>query len=129
MSIQAYQNNSVETASPGELTLMLYNGCLKFIKLAKKAVDNEDFEAKNRNIQKAQNIIRELMITIDPNASVSQEILPIYEFINHRLMDANIYNDARMLGEALELVTEFRDTWKEVLRQTRQLQHGQGGNA
>ncbi|MEC0304532.1 flagellar export chaperone FliS, partial [Terribacillus saccharophilus] len=60
---QAYQQNSVQTASPGELTLMLYNGCIKFIKFAQQAIEKKDIESKNTNIQKAQNIVRELMIT------------------------------------------------------------------
>ncbi|GGC82980.1 flagellar protein FliS [Thalassobacillus devorans] len=126
MSIQAYQTNTVETASPGELTLMLYNGCLKFIKLAGKAMETKNYEKKNVNIQKAQKIIQELMITLDPDASISKEILPLYEFINRRLLDANVNNDLVILTEAQELVTELRDTWKEVIRQTRQQQFGEG---
>ncbi|SEA39759.1 flagellar protein FliS [Thalassobacillus cyri] len=129
MSIQAYQTNSVETASPGELTLMLYNGCLKFIKLAGKAIDSRDYEQKNINIQKAQKIIQEFMVTLDPEASISKEIMPLYDYINRRLLDANLKNDKNILGEASELVGELRDTWKEVIRQTRQEQFGKGGNA
>lgn len=49
---QAYQQNSIQTASPGELTMMLYNGCLKFIRLAKKGIENENIEQKNVNIKK-----------------------------------------------------------------------------
>ncbi|WP_138419463.1 flagellar export chaperone FliS [Aquibacillus sediminis] len=123
---QAYQQNSVTTASPGELTLMLYNGCLKFIKLAKKAMDESNFEQKNTNIQKAQNIIRELMVTMDQKADIAQQVLPLYDFINNQLMEANIHNDQSKLDEAADLVTEFRDTWKEVIKLNRQQQYGQG---
>ncbi|WP_079527190.1 flagellar export chaperone FliS [Halobacillus hunanensis] len=129
MSIQAYQNNSVETASPGELTLMLYNGCIKFIRSAKKAINEDAIEQKNTSIQKAQAIIRELMITMNPEYAVSQEVLPLYEYMNHRLMEANSQNDTTILNEVEEMVTEFRDTWKEVILQTRRAQHGTGGNA
>ncbi|WP_028783761.1 flagellar export chaperone FliS [Thalassobacillus devorans] len=129
MSIQAYQTNAVETASPGELTLMLYNGCLKFIKLAGKAIDNKDYEQKNINIQKAQKIIQELLVTLDPDISISKEIMPLYDYINRRLLDANLKNDAAILEEANELVGELRVTWKEVLRRTRQGQFGKGGSA
>lgn len=125
---QTYQNNSVNTASPGELTLMLYNGCLKFIKFSKQAIEEKNYEAKNTNIQKAQRIIQELMVTIDQEAPIAKEMLPIYDFINRRLMDANIKNDLPALEEATELVTEFRDTWKEVIKQARQKQYGQGVN-
>ncbi|QHS23280.1 flagellar export chaperone FliS [Virgibacillus sp. MSP4-1] len=126
---QAYQNNAVNTASPGELTLMLYNGCLKFIRQAKKAMNETNYETKNTNIQKAQRIIQELMVTMDPESDISDQVMPLYDYINRRLMEANIENDPEILDEASELVTEFRDTWKEVIQITRQQQYGQGGNA
>lgn len=123
---QAYKNNSVNTASPGELTLMLYNGCLKFIKQAKKGIEDKDFEKKNVNIQKAQKIIRELMLTLDQKAEISNQFMPLYDYMNVRLMEANIQNDLEILEEVDSLVKEFRDTWKEVIKQTRQMQYGQG---
>ncbi|RWZ55025.1 flagellar export chaperone FliS [Halobacillus fulvus] len=129
MSIQAYQNNSVETASPGELTLMLYNGCIKFIKLAKSAIEENNIEKKNTNIQKAQKIIQELMVTTNPDYEISQQILPLYDYMNHRLIEANTKNEAAILDEVQELVTEFRDTWKQVILETRKTQYAQGGQA
>lgn len=126
---QAYQNNSVETASPGELTLMLYNGSLKFMKLAKKGIEEENIELRNTNIQKAQKIVQELMVTMNPDYSITQEVMPLYDYVNRRLMDANLKNDASILEEAFEIMTDFRDTWKEVVKQTRQQQFGAGGNA
>lgn len=123
---QAYKNNAVNTASPGELTLMLYNGCLKFIKQAKKNIEEKNIELKNTNIQKAQKIISEFMLTLDPKAEITKEMMPMYDYINHRLMEANIQNDVSSLDEAYGLVEEFRDTWKEVVKQTRQQQYAQG---
>ncbi|QAS53708.1 flagellar export chaperone FliS [Halobacillus litoralis] len=129
MSIQAYQNNSVETASPGELTMMLYNGCIKFIKIARKAIENKEIEKKNTNIQKAQKIIQELMVTMDQQYTVTQEIMPLYDYMNRRLLEANTKNDVEILDEVQGLVEEFRDTWKQVILQSRKMQYGQGGNA
>lgn len=126
---QAYKNNSVNTASPGELTLMLYNGCLKFIKYARKGIEAEDYQLKNTNIQKAQKIIQELMVTLDPKAEITKQLLPLYDYINSRLMDANIKNDLEILAEAYGLVEEFRDTWKEVIKKTRIQQYNQGAQA
>lgn len=128
MSIQAYQNNSVETASPGELTLMLYNGCIKFIKVARKAMEDKEVEKKNINIQKAQKIIQELMVTMDQSYEVTNDIMPLYDYMNRRLIEANIRNEVEVLDEVQALVVEFRDTWKQVLLQSRRVQHGQGGN-
>lgn len=123
---QAYQDNSVNTASSGELTLMLYNGCIKFIKQAMKDMQKQSYEAKNTNIQKAQNIIRELMLTLDTKVEISQQIMPLYEYILHQLKEGNVKNDEALLQEALTYVIEFRDTWKEVIKQTRQTQYAQG---
>jgi flagellar protein FliS len=124
---QSYQQNSVNTASPGELTLMLYNGCLKFIHQAKKAIADHNIEMKNINIQKAQNIVQELMVTLNMDLEISQNMMSLYDYINRRLIEANIKNDAAILDEVESLVTEFRDTWKEVIQVNRQKQFTQGG--
>lgn len=116
---QAYQNNSIQTASPGELTLMLYNGCLKFIRFARKGMVEQNIEMKNINLQKAQKIIQELMVTLNPEMEISKEMLPLYDYIYRRMIDANIKNDPAILDEVEELVAEFRDTWKEVLKTVR----------
>lgn len=125
----SYQQNSVTTASPGELTLMLYNGCLKFINLAKNGIENKDFESKNTNILKAQKIIKELMVTLNMDLEVSKNMMSLYEYINHRLIEANIKNDVAILHEVELFVIEFRDTWKQVIQLNRQRQHSQGGMA
>lgn len=123
---EAYKNNAVNTASPGELTLMLYNGCLKFIKQAQKGLHESNFEWKNTNVQKAQNIIHELMVTLNQETEIGQQMLPLYDYINNILIEANIKNDVKKLDEAYSLVEDFRNTWKEVLKQTRQQKYGNG---
>ncbi|QWC22385.1 flagellar export chaperone FliS [Bacillus haikouensis] len=126
----AYQNNSVTTASPGELTLMLYNGSLKFIHIAKKAIEEKNIELKNTNIQKAQAIVSELMVTLNTDVEISQNLMSLYDYINRRLTEANVKNDCAILEEVEGLITEFRDTWKQVIQLNRQKQHaGQGGQA
>lgn len=114
--VQAYQNNSVNTASGPQLTLMLYNGCIKFIRQGMKALEEKNYEAKNTNLQKAQDIIQELMITLDKNVEISNQILPLYDFIYYQIQQGNIKNNMENLNTALEFVTEFRDTWKEAMK-------------
>jgi len=126
---QSYQQNSVFTASPGELTLMLYNGCLKFIHIAKMAMDDKDIEKKNTNIQKAQNIIHELMVTLNQDMEISKNMMPLYDYFYRRLVEANIKNDQAILEEVEGFIMEFRDTWKQVIQINRQKQYGQGGQA
>ncbi|MEA0554077.1 flagellar export chaperone FliS [Lysinibacillus irui] len=124
----AYKQNSVTTASPGELTLMLYNGCLKFLNKAKLAIHEKSIQERNMNLQKAQAIIAELMSTLNMDIEISKQMLPLYEYMNHRLVEANIQNDVAIIEEVEGLVTEFRDTWKEVIRINRQQQFGQGNS-
>ncbi|MFF5996795.1 flagellar export chaperone FliS [Lysinibacillus sp. KU-BSD001] len=119
----AYKQNSVTTASPGELTLMLYNGCIKFLGKAKVAMQNKNIEEQNINILKAGAIIDELMTTLNMDIDISKQMLPLYEYMNRRLVEANIQNDVAIIEEVEGLVTEFRDTWKEVIKITRQQQY------
>lgn len=121
-----YKQNSVTTASPGELTLMLYNGCLKFLSKAKQAIEEKNIQEKNKNLLKAQAIINEFMSTLNMNIEVSKNMLALYEYMNRRLVEANMKNDITIIEEVEGLVTEFRDTWKEVLRINRQQQYGNG---
>ncbi|AKO95202.1 flagellar export chaperone FliS [Priestia filamentosa] len=116
---QAYQQGSVNTATPGELTLMLYNGCLKFIRRAKTAIENREVEEKNKNLIKAQNIITELMVTLRTGSELSDQMRTMYDYINQRLMKANIESSVDILEEVESYVMEFRDTWKEVIQKTR----------
>jgi flagellar secretion chaperone FliS len=124
---EVYQQNSVLTASPGELTLMLYNGCLKFIHQAQKAMQEKNIEVKHINITKAQNILSELISTLNYDYSISSEMKRLYDYMISRLIEANIKNDSLILKEIEELLTEFRDTWKEVLVINRKKQYNSNG--
>ncbi|MFI8491464.1 flagellar export chaperone FliS [Peribacillus butanolivorans] len=126
---QSYQQNSVNTASPGELTLMLYNGCLKFIILGKKAIAEKNFQEKNTNLIKAQKIIQELMVTLKMDLAISKELMSLYDYLNRRLIEANIKSDLDILEEVEGFVMEFRDTWKEAIQLNRQKQFANSGQA
>lgn len=117
---QQYQEQSIKTASPGELTLMLYNGCIKFINQAKQFIEQKDIEKANNAIIRAQDIIQELLVTLNMGYEISKNLAALYDFMYRRLIDANISKDVEALDEVLDLVTELRDTWKEVIKKTRQ---------
>lgn len=121
-ALNAYKQNSVTTASPGELTLMLYNGCLKFLTKAKNAIAEKNIQEKNTNILKSQAIIAELMSTLNMDIEISKQMLPLYDYMNRRLIEANVKNDTDIIDEVIGLTTEFRDTWKQVIQITRQQQ-------
>lgn len=126
---QSYQQNSVNTASAGDLTLMLYNGCLKFLHLAKKAIEEKDINARNTNIQKAQKIVQELMVTLNMDIPISQNMMSLYDYMNRQLIQANVSSDISLIEEVESLVTDFRDTWKQAIQINRQKQYSQGGQA
>lgn len=110
-----YQEQSVFTASPEELTLMLYNGIIKFMTLAELAIDKKDIESKNTNLQKAQTIIAELEATLKMDYEISKNLWQLYDFAMDRLTDANIKNDKKLIQEAKDIITDIRDSWKEAM--------------
>ena len=114
-----YKEQSVTTATPEELTLMLYNGCIKFINLAEVFIDDKNIEKINVNILKAQDIVNELNITLNMDYEVSENLRQLYSFVNERLIEENLRKDKKPLLEAKEIVTELRDTWKEAMALSR----------
>ncbi len=114
-----YKEQSVTTATPEELTLMLYNGCIKFINLAEIYINEKDYAKANLNIQKAQDIIQELNITLNMEFEISQSLRQLYTFINEKLLDTNIKKDKQALSDAKDIVLELRDTWKEAMSLSR----------
>lgn len=116
----AYQNSAVTTANPRELTLMLYDGALKFMRLAKLAIEQGNSDLKNTNIQKTQAIFQELRMTLNKKIAVSANLDSLYEYLWRRLVDANVKNDTTILDEVLDFTTELRDTWKEAMKLAKQ---------
>lgn len=112
----AYSARKVETASPAELTLMLYEGAIKFCNIAASAIERKDYEKANLNIQKARNIVVELQSTLNHKYAIAKEFDVIYDYIFHRLVDANMKKDSEALEAALVQLRDMRDAWKEVMR-------------
>ena len=115
-SAEIYRRQQVMTASPAELTLMLYNGAIKFTNEAIKGIQTKDYEQKNVNCIKAQNIISEFQVTLKMEYDFSQTWMALYDYIKRCLVEGNIRNDAIKLEEAKELITEFRNTWVEIMK-------------
>jgi len=111
-----YANNKVMTASPAELTLMLYDGAIKFCNIAIEACKNNEIEKAHINITKVENIISEFQITLNRKYPVAQEFDNVYTYLKERLVWANVKKDPQVLEEVLEHLRTMRDTWKEVMR-------------
>lgn len=115
-AINAYQKNAIMTASKAELTLMLYDGAIKFCNIALSGFEKKEYEKINTNLKKAQAIITEFRATLDCKYPVWEDFERVYDYIYRCLIDANIHKDEEKLQEALKYIREMRDTWKEVMR-------------
>ncbi len=111
-----YNNNKVMTASPAELTLMLYEGAIKFCNVAQKAIEDKDVQKAHTNIVKAQRIIDYLRQTLDMKYAVAQDFENIYSYLGTRLVEANMKKDPEILSEVNTHLHAVRDTWKEVMK-------------
>ncbi|MCJ8012749.1 flagellar export chaperone FliS [Paenibacillus sp. KQZ6P-2] len=111
-----YIRAQVQTASPGELTLMLYNGCIRFLKTSLICIEGNDISGRHNNLIKAQNIVDELQSTLDMNYEISHNLFSIYDFIQFRLQEANTKQSKEAINESIHLLTDLRDTWMEALK-------------
>lgn len=111
-----YKQNSVYTSSPEELTLMLYNGLIKFIMRAQNAILEKDIEKAANSIVRAQDIVLHFRETLDMKYELSQGLDALYEYMFRRLVEANVRKDQEILGEILEMAKELRDTWAQAMK-------------
>ena len=125
MSIQAYkqyQRTQAETATPGELVLMMYNGAIKFLGSARQSLEMQDLEATNRQLLRAQEIILELMISVDVNVGpVARNLFDLYEFMHRHLVKANIKKDGQMIGEVEQLLRDLVPAWEQAVQASRKV--------
>ena len=115
-----YNNSKVLTASPAELTLMLYEGAIKFCNIAEVAIEEKDVEKAHNNIRKVQKIIGYLQSTLDTKYPVAQDFINIYDYLSKRLLEANVKKDKEILEEVNMHLHSVRDNWKEVMRINRE---------
>lgn len=114
----AYANSRVQTASPAELTLMLYEAAIKFCNIAQMAIEKNDIEKAHNNIRKVEAIIEEFQATLDHKYPVAKDFDEVYSYIMRRLIQANIQKDTAILDEVLEHLRTMRDAWKDVMKLT-----------
>lgn len=112
----AYLRSKVMTATPAELTLMLYEGAIKFVNKAIMSIEKDDVMGAHNNLMKTQRIIEELRASLDHKYPVAKEFDTVYEYILRRLVEANIKKNKDILEEVLEHLRTMRDTWKEVMK-------------
>ena len=113
---EAYKRQQVMTATPEALTLMLYNGALRFMKEGSEAMDRKDYEQCNTSLQKAQRILREFQVTLKMEYEISQQLMPLYDYCYNCVVDANLHSDTGKITEAIDIIKELRDAWAEAMK-------------
>ena len=114
-----YNTNRVMTASPAELTLMLYEGAIKFCNIAIIGIEEKDIQKTHINIVKVENIIGEFIATLNHKYEVAKDFENVYNYLMDRLIEANMKKDKEILEEVLNYLREMRDTWKEVMKRAK----------
>lgn len=109
------KQNSILTASPQELTLMLYNGAIKFGNQAIEAIRKNDIEKAHNKIIRVDDIVLEFIASLDHNYEVASNMELMYDYMHRRLIEANVTKDIEILEEVNGLLREFRDVWKEAM--------------
>lgn len=112
-----YLRNAVTTAKPEDLTLMLYQGMVKFIRLSKAAIQKNDIGETHKYNLKAQDILSELMVTLKEEYAVADTLLPLYDFMKRRLIEANRTKNAEILEEVEGFAMELLETWSNAMKQ------------
>lgn len=113
---QIYGQNKIATATPAELTLMLYEGAIKFCNKAIEAVNKQEVEKAYENIVKVENIIVEFKSTLNHNYEVAKDFDIVYDYIYDRLVAANMSKDPEILEEVLSQLRDMRDNWKTIMQ-------------
>lgn len=119
-----YNNSKVLTASPAELTLMLYDGAIKFCNIAIMGIEQNDIEKAHTNIRKVEKIIDEFRATLDRKYPVAEDFERVYVYLLQRLLEANIKKDKAILEEVNMHLRSMRDNWKEVMRVNKEKSRG-----
>lgn len=115
-----YKQNSISTATPEELTLMLHNGAIKFMNIAKYSIEKGEMERAHNSLVRAQDIISELNYSLDMEYDISKDLRSLYDFVMSKLVDGNINKDINSIEEAIGITSEMRETWKEVIKKIKQ---------
>lgn len=121
-----YRQSSVQTSSPAQLLLMLYDGAIRFGKTALEGMEAADYEKVNVNLGKAQTIVNELIATLDLKYEVSNSLASLYEYINYLLIESNIKKSKDQTEEAIGYLIELRQTFAQAakLAASQEIQHG-----
>jgi flagellar protein FliS len=118
---QKYKTAQYSTASPEQLLLMLYEGAIKYARQAQKDMEERNVEAANNKLKKTEDIISELMVSLnmDEGGEIAQNLYNLYDYMNRRLIQANIRKDPGLVDEVINLLTSLKESWEEAIGRVR----------
>lgn len=112
-----YKQSSVQTSTPVQLLIMLYDGAIRFIRGGVAAINDKDYQKKNELIGKAQTIVSELRASLNHSYEISEQLDKLYEYINYLLIESNIRNEVDKAEEALGYLSELRESWVQASKE------------
>ena len=118
---EIYQRNQVLTASSEELTLLLYNGAIKFVNQAKFAIEKKEPAKAHSFIMKTQEILTELMVTLNRDYELSNSLFSLYDYLKQRMVEANMTKDIEILKEVEGMIQELKATWVQAMKSVKTL--------
>ncbi|MDD2421498.1 MAG: flagellar export chaperone FliS [Heliobacteriaceae bacterium] len=121
---EAYAAQRVLTAPKEELTLLLYDGAIKFVNQSIRALADRDYQVAHNANLRAQAIVRELMVTLDTQFEIAGNLMALYDYVEYRLIQGNIKKDPEQLSEAREMLQELRETWAQAVKTFRSQRGG-----
>jgi flagellar secretion chaperone FliS len=112
----AYKQNEVSTSSQGKLILMMYEGAIKFTKMALQSMDKGDIAGKAKYIRKIHDIVNELSVSLDlkNGGEVTARLETLYQFILRQLTLANIKADRQALESIVKVLEPLHDAWEKI---------------
>ncbi|WP_169084617.1 flagellar export chaperone FliS [Paenibacillus sp. PL91] len=116
-----YLQNTVQTATPGQLLIMLYDGAIRFCRQGIEAIKEQRYSDANTSLLRVQDIVSEFVITIDRTNPISENLLKLYEYFNMRLVEANIKKNIEPAEEVLEHLIELKETWLQAAKEFNQV--------
>ncbi len=118
-SYQQYVKHDVMMATPMELVVMLYTGCIKKLRLGQMAIEKHDYEAANLNLQKAVDIVMELILGLDLQYSIARDLMGIYDFVQREIVRGNAAKDVKTIESVIEIMAELRESWIQIQKVTK----------
>jgi len=121
---KTYLKNEIEGATKGKLILLLYDGAIKFLRQANKYIELKDIPNSHQNIIKAENIIYELMSTLNMDVGeIAQNLLQLYDFMVWQLIEANKEKDSEKIDSVIRLLTNLREAWKVIVEKEQEIEN------